>query len=156
MVCFVQNGTGKQLFRFIFAQVPLAVVCAHAHIIWAYDITFFARERKAAFKAALLTGSFKDFRIDQLNKPISAVDHNCAAQNANLRCRKANAFGIIHGFRHVVQQCAKARIKMFYRTAFFIKACRISRKDFPFSHSFSPSLHHIVIAYHNIIAHFSP
>jgi hypothetical protein len=77
---------------------------------------------EAALLCLLLAGKGDDAGIDQLKDlTLDAFDHDNAAENAHLRCGKADAVGVMHGIDHIVDQGMKTGVKFFYGAAFLAK-----------------------------------
>ena len=137
MIRLVQYGAGKKTLPFIFAFFTEAVHCAHAHMVGPDNIAAFAREGQAAFISALLTACFQYFRVYEFNKAVAAVYNHGALKYAHLRRGKANAFGVVHSFRHIVKQNGQTLVKIIHLSANLVQTFCIAGHDSSFSHIFS-------------------
>ena len=146
MIRLVQYGAGEKALPFIFAFFTKAVHCTHAHMVGPDNIAAFAREGQAAFIAALFTARFQYFGVYEFHNAVAAVYNHGALKYADLRRGKANAFGIVHSFRHIVKQNGQTFVKIINLPANLIQTFCIAGHDSSFSHIFSSI---IVSEYYN-------
>ena len=59
--------------------------------------------------------------FDQLDVLVLRVNDHDAPQNADLRPREADAVGVVHRLKHIVEQICQLFIKFRYRAAFFVQ-----------------------------------
>ncbi|MNI91493.1 hypothetical protein D3C73_1491630 [compost metagenome] len=85
MIDLMLDTPGQIAFGVQYDRFPLAVQCPYLNLIGSLHHAVIARIRQAALRPQLLPAHLEDFRVDQLNKPLSAIHDNEPAEKPDLR-----------------------------------------------------------------------
>ena len=118
MVDLMQKAARRQIFAFIFIPVSVSVLRADLGILRARHNAPLTGQAQAALDAGLLFfADLHDLGVDQLPVLPLGVDHDHAAQNADLRCGKSRAVRVVERLDHIVDQLRKPVVKFGNRAA---------------------------------------
>ena len=89
---------------------------------------------RTAIRPALLTGSFYQGGVYQLQNFLAGIHHHDPAEDPHLGRRKAHTLGIHQGLFHIVQKLAQPPVKFLHRPAYLVERRVLIRKNPSKSH----------------------
>ena len=116
MIGFVKEGPGEEFLSGFFEDVTVNVLGADRDLVRARDVFAELRNAEASLALSVLAFGVNDFWVDQDQFGFGIlfegdVDYGDAASDADLRCRKADPVGFVHGLEHIFDQLLKFLIE---------------------------------------------
>jgi hypothetical protein len=114
MVHLVLQADGQHAVELALDDGAAGVLVAHAHALGAWHVVIDAGHRQAAFLAGRLAAELEDLGVDEDLAPVLVlghVDDHQALVPVDLRGRKADARGGIHGLEEVVDARFERRVE---------------------------------------------
>ena len=102
-------------------RIHVCVQSFHDHVVRTGHLSDLAGYGQTSFHTFLLTILLDDSGIDQYDRPLTDIDHDDPAKNSYLRSCQSDAFRVIHGLQHVVDQFLQSGSHFLYFPAFLCK-----------------------------------